>query len=171
MKLSVKGRYVLEHWRDGKRIGTYEFPNGITTEGKTSLLDIYFNAVTHITPWYLGLIDGVAGYSAVAATDTYHNIDQAGNGWDEFTDYTETYRQTWVVDAADAGSITNGTVAVFNINDTGTIAGVFCVGGITNAKNKNDYAAGGMLWATALVDTPIPVVSSDQLKITYTVTA
>jgi len=176
--LSPHGRFKVEHWRDGKLIGEYEFPNGITNEGKDQLLDTQFDAATQITTWYLGLIDN-ANFTALAAADTYDEIDQAGNGWDEFADYTDpgngdsaTTRPVWAPDAAASQTITNGTVVVFDITATGTIKGLFLAGGGTAPENKGDHAAGSTLWATALFDSgDVDVQNGDQLKATYTVTA
>ena len=47
------GRFQVEHWRDGKRIGLYDFPNAITNEGKNSLLNQKFNGATAISAWYI----------------------------------------------------------------------------------------------------------------------
>ena len=82
--LNPRGAFVVEHWRDGKLIGEYRFPNGIANQGKNSLLDIMFHGSTQITTWWLGMISST-GYTALAATDTYQNIGQAGNQWSEFT--------------------------------------------------------------------------------------
>ena len=37
--LNPRGQFKVEHWRNGKRINEYHFPNGITNEGKNKLLD------------------------------------------------------------------------------------------------------------------------------------
>lgn len=176
--LSPYGRFQVEHWRDGQLIGVYEFPNGITTEGKDQLLNTQFNATTQITTWYLGLIDN-ANFTALAAADTYDEIDQAGNGWDEFSDYTDpgngdsaTTRPVWNPDAAASQTISNGTVVVFDVTASGTVKGLMLVGGGTAPENKGDHAAGSTLWATALFDSgDVTVQNGDQLKATYTVTA
>ena len=176
--LSSHGRFKVEHWRDGRLIGVYEFPNGITNEGKDQLLNTQFDAATQITTWYLGLIDDL-NFTALAATDTYDEINQAGNGWDEFSDYTDpgngdsaTTRPVWNPDAAASQTITNGTVVVFDITASGTVKGLFLVGGGTAPENKGDHAAGSTLWATALFDSgDEDVQNGDQLKATYTVTA
>ena len=176
--LSPRGRFQVEHWRDGRLIGVYEFPNGITNEGKDQILNTQFDAATQITTWYLGLIDN-ANFTALAAADTYDEIDQAGNGWDEFSDYTDpgngdsaTTRPVWNPDAAASQTITNGTVVVFDITATGTIKGLFLAAGGTAPENKGDHAAGSTLWATALFDSgDVDVQNGDQLKATYTVTA
>jgi hypothetical protein len=177
-QLQPRGRFVVEHFRRGEKIGHYEFPNGIANEGKNKLLDVMFHGVSAITTWWLGLIDN-SGYSALAATDTYENIDQAGNGWDEFTDYTDagnggsaSTRPEWTEGAASGQAITNGSPVVFDITGSGTVKGLFLVGGIANAQNKGNHEAGGTLWATALFGTgDVPVNAQDQLKVTYTVSA
>ena len=61
---------------------------------------------------------------------------------------------------------------VFDITDTGTVKGLFLVGGIANAQNKSNHEASGVLWATALFNTgDVAVNADDQLKVTYTVSA
>lgn len=173
--LKPRGRYVVEHWRDGKRINEYQFDNGIVDEGKNTLLDTMFNGSSAITTWYMGLIDN-AGYSALADDDTCDDINQAGNGWDEFQTYTyssnATNRATWASDAASGQSVTNSTVAVFDITGTATVKGLFLVGGVANTQLKGDHDAGGTLWATALFGSgDVAVQNGDQLKVTYTVSA
>jgi len=177
-QLQPRGRFVVEHFRKGVKIGHYEFPNGIANEGKNKLLDVMFHGVSAITTWWLGLIDN-SGYSALAAGDTYVNINQTGNGWDEFTDYTDagnggsaSTRPEWTEGAASGQAITNGSPVVFDITGSGTVKGLFLVGGIANAQNKGDHTSGGTLWATALFGTgDVPVNAEDQLKVTYTVSA
>lgn len=176
--LGLRGEFTVDHYRNGKRINCYRFQNGITNEGKNNLLNVMFNAQTQITAWYLGLIDN-ANFSALADDDTYDDIDQAGNGWDEFQSYTDpgnadssTTRPAWPEDAASAQSITNSTLALFDITATGTVKGIFLAGGIAGAQTKGDHAAGGTLWATALfTGGDVPVSNGDQLKVSYTVSA
>jgi len=177
-ELQPRGRFVVEHFRKGVKIGHYEFPNGITNQGKNKLLDVMFHGVSAITTWWLGMIDN-AGYTALAATDTYQNIGQSGNQWAEFTSYTDagnggssSTRPEWTEGAASGQAITNGTPVVFDITGSATVKGLFLVGGIANAQNKSNHEAGGILWATALFGTgDVPVNANDQLKVTYTVSA
>lgn len=178
-RIDPRGKFVVAHYRNGKRLNEYVFPNGITNEGKNRLLDVMFHGTTQLTTWYLGLIDN-SGYSALAAGDNYDNINQAGNGWDEFDDYTDGNnsnnagtRPLWDEGAASSQSITNGSVAIFDITSAGTVKGVFVVAG-TSAQTKNDHSAGSahVLWATALFNGgDVAVQNGDQLKITYTVSA
>jgi hypothetical protein len=177
-QLGLRGRFVVEHFRRGVKIGQYEFPNGITNQGKNKLLDVMFHGVSAITTWWLGLVDN-ASYTALAAGDTYQNITQAGNQWGEFADYTDpanadsaTTRPEWTEGAASNQAITNASPVVFDITGSGTVKGLFLVGGIANAQNKSNHEASGILWATALFNSgDVPVSADDQLKVTYTVSA
>jgi hypothetical protein len=177
---ALRGEFQVEHVRDGKVIGTYKFKNGITNEGKNFLLDVMFhNSPSPMTVWYLGLIDN-AGFSALAAADIYDNINQAGNGWDEFSTYTDpgnanstTTRPSWTEGAASGQAITNSSPVIFDITGTATVKGVFLAAG-TNAQTKGDHTAGTAhkLWATALfTGGDVAVQNGDQLKVTYTVSA
>lgn len=173
--LGLRGRFQVEHIRNGEVLRTFDFPNGIVNEGKNKLLDVMFHGATQIGTWYLGLVDN-SGYSALAADDLYDDIDQAGNGWDEFKSYTDAgnadstvTRPEWTEGAASGQSITNGTVVVFDITGSGTVKGLFLVGG-TNSQTKGDHTPGNTLWATALfAGGDVAVQNGDQLKVTYTV--
>jgi len=176
--LNPRGYFKVEHWRNGKRINEYVFPNGITNEGKNKLLNVMFHGATAVATWWLGLIDN-SGYTALAATDTYDDINQVANGWDEFTNYTDagnggsaSTRPQWNEGAASGQSITNSSPAVFDLTGSGTVKGVFLCGGDAGSQNKGDHTAGSTLWATALFTSgDVVVANGDQLKVTYTVSA
>jgi len=177
-EITLRGHYKVELVRNGKTIRTIEGKNGIVNEGKNKLLDVMFHATTQISTWYLGLIDN-SGYTALANDDIYDDINQAGNGWDEFANYTDdanadstTTRPTWTEGAASGQSITNSSVVIFDVTGSGTVKGLFVVGG-TNAQTKSDHtASGNFLWATALfTGGDVAVTNGDQLKVTYTVSA
>jgi hypothetical protein len=170
-----RGFFEVEHWRHGLLFATYRFKNGITNEGKDHIFNVHFDIVAKVSIWYMLLIDN-ANFTALAAGDTYDNIDQAGNGWDEFKSYTisaaTAVRGTWNPDPASGQSISNGTQVVFDITAGGTVKGLGIVGGGAASNTKGDHAADGFLWATALFDQgDTAVVNGDQLKITYTVSA
>jgi len=175
--LQPRGRFVVEHFRKGVKIGHYEFPNGITNQGKNKLLDVMFHGVSAITTWWLGLISN-SGYSALAAGDTYAQIGGT-NGWTELTDYTDagngnssSTRPEWTEGAASSQAITNSSPVVFDITGSGTVKGLFLVGGASGAQTKGDHAAAAILWATALFGSgDVAVNADDQLKVTYTVSA
>ena len=174
----LQGNYRVEHWRKGRRINEYCGHNGITIEGKNFLFDVMFHGTTAYSTWYIGLIN-LTGYSALSENDTYDNLNQAGNGWDWFSDYTDanngdstTTRPEWAEDAASGKAITNTTAAIYDITANGTVKGIFVVGG-ANAQTKSDHTAtGNVLWATALFTSgDVAVLVGDQLKVTYTVSA
>jgi len=156
--LDPKGKFVVEHIRDGKVIAKHEFPNGITNGGKDSLLNVYFHSATQITTWYIGLVDN-SGFSAFAAGDTM----ASHSGWTESTAYSESVRQTWGVGASSGQSVTNGTAATFTMNGTATIKGIF----IPSDSTKGGTT--GTLWSTAAFASTVSVNNGDLLKVTYTV--
>jgi len=157
--INFKGTFKLEHIRDGKVIGNYEFKNGVVDVGIDSILGIQFHNDTQIAAWYLGLInDAVIGDLAAADTMASHP------GWTEDQTYTEAVRQAWGPDAAASKEITNSSFVVFNINGTTTISGLF----LTSDSAKGGST--GTLWATGLfLDGNVSAVASDTLNITYTV--
>ena len=172
--LELKGKFQVEHWRNGKLFKIYDFNNGVTIEGKNYLWDAMFHATAAAATWYIGLID-LIGYTALDETDDYDNINQAANEWDEYTNYEvgadATIRGTWAEDAASAKAMTNSVATVFDmVTAPGTVKGLFIVGKGANANLKGDDAVDGKLWATALWSTgDAAVIVGDQLKVTYTV--
>ena len=158
--LKPRGFFTIEHWRDGKLLQTQDVPNGVTNVGKDHVLNTQFNAGTPVNPWYIGIIDN-SGFSALAAADTM----ASHAGWNEFVTYSEATRVDWGEDAASGQAISNSSPATFNITGSGTLYGVFL-----NSDSAKSGTA-GTLWATAAFASTIPVVNTDQLKITYTVTA
>lgn len=162
--LKIGGRVHVEHVdKDGNVKGKYDITNGITNVGKNYALDAIFRGATdgpQKSPWYIGLIDN-SGFTGVAATDTM----ASHAGWNEFTTYSDTTRREWVENAAASQSISNTTASTFNINGSGTVKGIFI------ADNSTKGGTTGTLWSTALFAANVAVVSSDQLKITYTVNA
>lgn len=150
-----KGRFKIEHIRDGKVLQTFEFPNGIVDVGLNKLLDVMFHGTSPITTWYLGLIDN-AGFSALATGDTM----ASHAGWSEATGYSGD-RKEWTEGAAATRSITNSATVDFAMTGSATIKGVFL--------NSADTGTAGVLWATAAFGSTVAVVNADTLKVTYTV--
>lgn len=155
----AKGKFHLEHWRDGKLLGKEEVPNGIATVGLHLVLDQAFRNQSGVATWYLGLVDN-ASFSAFANADTM----SSHAGWIENQDYDEAVRQTWTTVAASARAITNTSVATFTMNASKTIHGFF----VTSVSTKGGTT--GTLWATGALSTNRVVVAADLIKLTYTVT-
>lgn len=154
--MQLRGTLLVRHYdKDGNVKGTYKLRNGITNQGKNSLLDIMFHAATQITTWYLGLMDN-SGYSAEAAADTL----ASHAGWTEFTSYSGN-RKEWTEGAASSQSITNGTPVEFTMSAGGTLKGIFLCSVSTGTS--------GTLWATAAFGSTVTVSNGDVLKVTYTV--
>lgn len=178
-QMFAQGVFHVEHWRDGILIDEKSMKNGIVNQGLNDILNVMFDGGTQKTSWFMGLIN-LSGFTALDATDIYDDIDQAGNGWDTFQSYTDANnasstvtRPEWPADTPSGESITNATTkAIYDITATGTVKGIFIAGG-TNSQTKGDHTlAGNILWSTALFSGgDVAVVSSDQLKVTYTVNA
>ena len=160
--LGLRGRFKVDHIRGGQLLKQYQFNNDITNQGKNDIFDTFFFDLTPIasSSWYIGLIS-LSGYSALAAGDTM----ASHSGWAEFTAYTQANRVAWGPGASSSQTITNASAAVFDINASGTVKGVF----ITTNNTKSGTT--GRLWATALFSGDVPVVNTDQLRITYSVSA
>jgi len=174
--LSMHGKFTVRHGRRGRVIQEWAIPNLITNEGKNHILNVEFDGTTALTTWYLGLIDN-ASFTAVAASDNYDNINQAGNGWDEFTSYTDrnnansaVTRPVWPTNAASGQAITNTTLAIYDFTGAGTVKGLFVCAG-TNAVTKGDHTSGTghILWAATPFSSTVDVINGDDLSVTYTV--
>lgn len=177
-QLLLAGKFYVEHWRNGKLLSKQDVSNGITDEGKKKILDLYFYYTDTQVPddatyaVYIGLINTGA---SLASGDTY--VSHAG--WTEYTNYkvsASDYRGKWSPGAASGTgtvSITNAVAITYDIDGAGgTVYGIFvCSGTITEIRAQGDSTAGNKLWATAALAAEIPVVSGDQIKITYTVNA
>ncbi len=180
--LQLKGQFYIEHIRNGVVIHREDITNGITVEGKNHLLDVVFHGAggpARLTVWYIGLIDNAA-FSALDEGDDYDEINNA-NGWNEWPDYTDANngdsavtRPEWSEGAASNKQITTDTPqAIYDVvvaGDGDTVYGVFIVGG-PNSQTKSDHNSDplNILWSTAAFGSPITVATSDQLKITYTI--
>ena len=157
--IAFKGRFKVEHVRDGKVIAIKHIQNAVVNEGIDAILDIMFHAESQITTWYLGLIND-ADSADLLATDTMTSHPN----WTEDQSYTEANRQEWTEDAASGQEITNSTYVAFSINATVTISGIFC------CSDNTKGGTSGILWATGLfTDGNVEAVSGDTLNVTYTV--
>ncbi len=172
-KLHPKGRFFIEHWRNGDLLGKIDITNGITDEGKAALLDLTFGAGSVTASNYIGLVDDNPVF---ADADTY----TSHAGWTEFTNYkvaAANERGQWSPGAATGTgtvSITNAAPITFDIDGAGgTIAGIFVVQGVTaEIEIQGDTTGGNILWSTALFASgDVPTISGDQLKVTYTLSA
>jgi hypothetical protein len=161
-KLDLKGKFHLNLIRDGKIIESIELNNGITNQGKNNVLDVFFGNATQTPTWYIGLVNN-SGFSAFAAGDTH----ASHSGWTEFTGYSDATRREWVDDAAASQSKTNSALAVFNIDTTGVVKGLF----IASLNVKGSTNGSGILWSTAAFANTLNVLNGDVINVTYTCNA
>lgn len=117
----LRFRYVVEHHDlDGRLTWRDEIDNLVTTAGKNLLGNVMFGATSKSAAWYLGLKG--TGTAAVGDTASSHA------GWSEVTGYSESTRQTLTLASFSSGTANNsGSPAVFTINTTVTVAGVFAI--------------------------------------------
>lgn len=139
-------------------------PNIVTNEGLNSVLEIYLNAGTQITTWYLS---GFTANVTPLATHTY-----AVPGITELTtvNVAEAVRETYNANAASGQSIDNvaGPVAQYIADASFTFWGALLLGGGTNAFG---HVASGTLWASSLLGSSKSMVALDTIDLTYTFTA
>jgi len=158
--VAVGGKIIGEHIRDGKVIDRFEDHNLVVNEGLNSILDIMFHGSTQIGTWYLGLFEG--NYTPVA-TVTAATIASAAT---ECTAYDEATRQAYDEAAAASQAITNAASrATFTFNATKTVYGAFLISDSTKSGST------GTLFSAIRFGTSKAVVASDQLLLTYQITA
>lgn len=133
----LRFRYVVEHHdADGNLVWRREFENLVTTAGKNLLGNVMFGGTSKSATWYLGLKG--TGTAAVGDTMSSHA------GWSEVTGYSEGARQTLTLASFSSGTANNsGSPAVFTINTSVTVAGVFLVDNSTKGGTAGTlYSAG-----------------------------
>lgn len=128
------------------------FENTVTTEGKNSVLDVYFDAATAITTWYLGL----KGTGSAAAGDTL----ASHAGWSEVTPYSGNRPSiTW--GEPSSASLSASSAVAYTINATATVAGAF-ICSVASGTSGTLYSAGDFSASKS-------VTSGDTLNVTPTV--
>ena len=159
-KTGMDGFYSLEHRRNGKILHQENIDNLVVDEGLEHILDILFKSGTQNSAWYLGIFE--ANYTP-AADDTALNIAARCT---ESTAYDEAARVAFTSGAIAANAIDNtASRAVFTINATKTMYGVFL------ASTAAKQGTLGTLVSVASFATARPVISGDELLVTYTMTA
>lgn len=158
--LLVGGYFDVEHVRDGKVIDRWRDHNIIVNQGLNHILGVTFNAATQVATWYVALFES---NSTPAATWT---AGQIGTEQTECTAYDEATRVQYVEAAPASQQITNSaSKATFTINATKTIYGAMLVSDSTKS------ATTGTLMAASKFSAARSVVATDQLLITYTISA
>ena len=162
----VSSIWDVEHYnKDGELLSKTRDKNIVPDAALDALLDIMFKSGTQITAWYVGVFDD--NHTPVAGDD------YAVPGFNESTtDYDEANRPTWTGGAVASESVDNSaSKATFTFNATATIYGAALFGGGTGADTKGDAAGGGTLYCSAKFAASKPVVNTDVLKVTVTLTS
>lgn len=171
--------YTLRQVRGGETIQEMAFKNAITNEGMDRWLQkIHSGTLTTMASLNRMILIDSTGFTALAPTDNYDNINQAGNGWDEFTGYLNySNGTTRAIGALPVGKPTSpvwepdgvlGDAAEFRINTTATLKGVALVlGGSINTPGDHN-PSNGTLFSTALFPSDLEVVDEDILFVRYT---
>lgn len=158
--LAVGGVFTFEHVRNGEVIDSWEDKNLVVNEGLNYLLRSSLNNGTQEPSWYIGIFEG--NYTPVA-TDVASNIAASAT---ESTAYTESARPLWDNSEPSGQQITNSaTKATFSINATKSIYGAFLISDNTKGGTI------GTLFAASRFSTKRDVQATDQLLVTYTVSA
>ena len=127
----------------------------VVTVGRNQLLTLGF-----ATGWYVGLVDN-AGWTGYFVGDTM----ASHTGWTESVVYSEAVRQTYSPGTAAAGSMDNSaSKAVFTINASGAVRGVF----LSNSATKS--SAGGILYGVGDYAVVRNVLNGHILHVTITLT-
>lgn len=148
------GRF--DFFRDGEP--WFSIPNGVTTEGVTTLLGVGFGGVSPITP-YVGLISE-SGYSAVAASDTHASHP----GWNEWTNYSGD-RPAWDPATATGGGMATATPIQWVMSSGGQLRGAFIA-----SQAAKGTGAGAIIYCTAVAAAALTVVLAQVITCTYTLT-
>jgi hypothetical protein len=136
--------------------------NIVVNVGLQDMNEQYFKGSSYTAAWYIGLVEGPASGNTYAAADTL----ASHTGWTENTDYSGSDRATatfGTATTADPSVIDNsGSVAVFSITGTATIAGAFLTATQSNASTS------GLLFSVSnFTGGDRAVISGDTLNVTY----
>ena len=160
-KVELYGTYHMELYdKDGNLLATRDGHNGITDVGLDYCLNTTFNNLASLNPFFIALVNDSPSPAPVAGDTMASHA-----GWIEFTGYSEANRVDWTEGAASNQSITNAISADFTITSGATLWGIF----VTSDNAKSGVV--GTLWSTANFSAGLVVVSTNVVKITYTVNA
>ncbi len=134
--------------------------NLVVNAGLDDSLDKHLKGSSYTAAWYVGLTDGTP---TVAAGDTM----ASHAGWTEITAYSEGVRQTLTLGSVSGQSVDNSaSKAVFSINGSTTVGGVFLATNSTKGGSSGTLYGGG-----AFAGGDKSVGSGDTLNVTTTLTA
>ena len=156
--IAIKGRFtVVCRDAQGRIKWQDETPNLVVNAGLDDLLDKYFKGSTYTAAHYIGL----KGAGSAAAGDTM----SSHSGWSEVTVYDESTREVFTPGTVSSQSVNNsGSTAVFTMNASYTVAGVFLT------TNSTKGGTTGTLYSAGDFAASRSGGSGDTLTVTYTAT-
>lgn len=136
--------------------------NLVVNTGLQDMNAKYFSGSSYTAAWYIGLVTGPGAGNTYAAGDTL----ASHAGWTEDTNYSGGNRATatfGTATTADPSVIDNsGSVAVFSITGTTTVAGAFLTTTQSNASTS------GLLFSVSnFTGGDRSVINGDTLNVTY----
>lgn len=155
--IGVSGKWQIDcRDENGKLKWTDNFKNLVVNEGLQKFLDDTLLSGTPITTWYIGL---------TGSTPTIDPVDTLAShaGWAEFTEYADNRKE--YVGVRTAQTVSNSASrATFTVSGAGgTVGGCFLVSAATGD-------VGTLFSVGAFTEGDRPVIASDVLNITYSVT-
>jgi len=136
--------------------------NLVVNTGLQDMNTKYFKGVSYSAAWYIGLVQGPASGNTYAAGNTL----ASHAGWTEDTNYSGGNRATatfGTATTADPSVIDNsGSVAVFSITGTTTIAGAFLT-----TTQSNSSTSGLLFSVSNFTGGDRAVINGDTLNVTY----
>ena len=147
---------------NGEKKWEADFHNLVVNQGLQDLNTKYFKGSVYTAAWYLGLVTGPGSGTTFAATDTL-----ASKAWTEDTNYSGSRKAVsfGTATTADPSVIDNSaSPAVFNINNTTTVAGAF-LASVASGTSGILFSAGDFTGGDKIV------ANGDTLNVTYTFSA
>ena len=153
---------ITVHDKDGKFISKSECHNIITDEGLDRILNVMLHATTQTATWYCELFED----NFTPDGDETYDVP----GYTPCTAYDEATRPEYNEAASVAKSTTNSAnKAVFTMNDTKTLYGASLVS--VNTKGDHTGGANNVLFCAGKFAVAQPVIATNIVNLTYTVTA
>lgn len=158
-RLPLAGRFLVTcHGADGALKWTEDIPNLVTTVGVNDLWGKYFSGSAYTATWFVGL----KGTGSAANSDTM----ASHAGWSEVTSYSQATRPAFTAGTPASRAVDNSlSLAVFSINGTVTVAGMF----LSSSSTKSGTT--GILFNATDFSVSRALISGDTLSVQYTISA
>lgn len=158
----MENTYLVECFdKDGNLKWSDTFTNIVVTAGLNDSLDKHLKGSAYTAAWYVGV-------TTSAPTPNAADTMASHAGWTEYTNYSESVRQTLTLGTVSAGSVDNSaSKATFSING----AGGTCGGAFVTTDNTKSGSTGTLYGVGAFSGGDRAVTSGDTLNVTVTLTA